>query len=215
MASFQREIYDKLQKGATKKKEDEELWVADTGDTTLDDDNSDEMVNGLRKLNKARLAQPNGTIKSENVDAGQIHELEPGSVQFRMEYSTPIGGDVNLVRYDIISGNHIQGIKVNTKGRVVIDLEKHVSEVSKIGSQTAQGIEMYRPVSPHKMTMYAEFLKDIPSHAKTLSFLKRVSYNYQCQSSGEFCKNTEISLQEDIEAFQNLAMALASQTNEV
>ncbi|KAK1443970.1 hypothetical protein BgAZ_208460 [Babesia gibsoni] len=210
MTGFQRELYYRLQKGSDKKTEDC-IWVEDAADATLEE-NKDGMAYGLTILNSANF---NDSVEhaSAIAEKSRTQELDPSSVQFRMEYSTPVGGDVNLVRYDILNDKFIQGIKVNNKGRVIIDIEKHASDSKGHGGNSSQGIPMYRPVSVHKSRAYADFLKNIPSGASSLKFLKKVPYNYHCQSSGECLNRLGNTAKDEATELQNIAMALASQQN--
>ncbi|GFE55129.1 hypothetical protein BaOVIS_025330 [Babesia ovis] len=182
MTSFQRELYNKLPKPRVKLNEDEDIWVVDSGDTTLSDE-PNESLKGLRKLNSAKLEVMPQSSTSENVEFGRVQELNPAFVQFRMIYDTPIGGEVNILRYDIKQDSVIQGVKVNAKGRVVIDLDTHVSKKTE-EVEIAEGLENYRPVSEQKASQYATMINGLRISSGRLPNLKRVNYTYQCQSSG-------------------------------
>ncbi|AFZ78958.1 hypothetical protein BEWA_017990 [Theileria equi strain WA] len=199
MASFQRNLYNSLPK--RKHKESDYVWVPDIGDTTII--NRD---NKLEKINNAKLESDAPFMNdSKDINVGKIEELGINDVEFRMEYSKPIGSEVNIVRYDVINDEFVQGIKINANGRVIIDLDKNLDENR---SLPINGLEMYRIPSPQKLAMYEGFLKTLPSKTRSLSFLKRVPYNYKCQSSGETLRQPEDTTKEDLENLTDIALAI-------
>ncbi|GIX63507.1 uncharacterized protein BcabD6B2_29420 [Babesia caballi] len=211
MTSFQRVLYNKLPKRDRKFNEDEDIWVTDGGDTTLEDD-MDEMYKGLSKLNKAKLVGPGQSRATDSAKPGQIQELKPAAAQFRMEYETPIGSEVDVLRYDIVHDKFIQGVKVNAKGRIVIDLDNHVSVAQNENVENTLGLEAYRPVSEHKAANYAAFVSQLQSKPGDLSFLKRVQYSYQCQSSGDI-PQTGKATNDEMETLSDVAIALGTKNN--
>ncbi|ORM41821.1 uncharacterized protein BXIN_0587 [Babesia sp. Xinjiang] len=208
MTSFQRAVYSKLHKSSGKRKEDEGIWLADRGDTTLPDD-TNATLKGLPKLNDVELDKNCEISPSDTAESGDVQELNPAFVQFRMTYDTPIGRDVDLLRYDLVQDAFIQGIKVNAKGRVVVDLEKHQSGYKQEGIEIAQGVESYRPVSQHKISHSAIVVDNLRTNSGRLSFLKRVHYTYQCQSSGA-TEQQEGKRESEARGLYDVATALSS-----
>ncbi|CDR93826.1 hypothetical protein, conserved [Babesia bigemina] len=210
MASFQRDLYNKLNKINTKGKEDDSLWVEDHGDTTLDCDRGEDFLEGLHKLNAVKNSLTRVLQSPDVTQPEKIHQLHPQCTNFRMNYETPIGTDVDLLRYDMVSDKFIEGIKVNAKGRVVVDLDSHVPAIGSDDTDLTPGIESYRAVTARKAGNYLSLMNKIRSHAVGLPFLKKVQYNYQCQSSGSKDSLGRVSDQEEREALSELAIALHS-----
>ncbi|GBE61029.1 hypothetical protein, conserved [Babesia ovata] len=210
MASFQRDLYNKLNKNNAKGKEDDSLWVEDHGDTTLDHDEGADLLEGLHKLNAAKKAVTRVTRFPDVSLPEHVHQLHPSSTHFRMDYEAPIGTDVDLLRYDMVNDKFIQGVKVNAKGRVVVDLDTHVPATGSDDTDLAPGIESYRAVTAQKAGNYSSLLNNIRSNLVGLPFLKKVQYNYQCQSSGGKDNLGRGSNQDEESTLSDLAVALNS-----
>eukprot|EP00371_Babesia_bovis_P003545 XP_001612192.1 hypothetical protein [Babesia bovis T2Bo] len=208
MTSFQRDMYKKLSKPLNKRNEDDDIWVLDRGDTTLSDD-PDDTFKGLSKLNDAHLYTLPKSITADPVDPKHVEQLHPGTVQFRMNYDTPMGGDLDIVRYDIKQDSFIQGVKVNAKGKVVIDLEKHVTSPNP-HIDIAKGLEAYRPISENVASRYQSLVKSLETDSMRLPFLKHVNYDFGSQSSGGIDQPNDKNSTNEASHLEDLITALHS-----
>ncbi|UKJ90106.1 hypothetical protein MACJ_001034 [Theileria orientalis] len=208
MTGFQRDLYNKLFK-KKRSVDDDYIWVSDTGDTTLPDESSK-----LERINKAEIELKDGYSEPREevgVKMDKIEDLTTNDIQFRMEYSTPLGSEVNLQRYDVMNERMVRGIKINAKGRYIVDLEENLENrgPNHIDYRN-DGISMYKVPTTKKLGSLSSFISNLDSCPNDLSFLKRVPYNYQCQSSGESFKSQAESREEDKENLVQIALALDS-----
>lgn len=208
MTGFQRDLYNKLFK-KKRSVDDDYIWVSDTGDTTLPDESSK-----LERINKAEIELKDGYSEpweEVGVKMDKIEDLTTNDIQFRMEYSTPLGSEVNLQRYDVMNDRMVRGIKINAKGRYIVDLEENLGNrgPNHIDYRN-DGISMYKVPTTKKLGSLSSFISNLDSCPNDLSFLKRVPYNYQCQSSGESFKSQAESREEDKENLVQIALALDS-----
>lgn len=216
MTSFQRNLYNKLY-GKGKRVDEEYMWVQDLEDNSIPDENSK-----LEKINKAEIdikSDPPCSFDgsySPNIQnkIDKIEDLTTRDIQFRMEYSKPLGTETNLVRYDVMNDKNVEGIKINSTGRFIVDLDSNLRnrDLNDLHYKN-DGISMYKVPNTKKLGPLSRFINNLDSCPNDLSFLKRVPYNYKCQSSGEVIKPKGETILEDKENLEQIALALESKEN--
>uniref|UniRef100_A0A3B0MQI4 Uncharacterized protein n=1 Tax=Theileria annulata TaxID=5874 RepID=A0A3B0MQI4_THEAN len=215
MTSFQRSLYNKLY-GKGKRVEEEFVWVQDLEDNSIPDENSK-----LEKINKAEIdikSDPHHLVDDSysNIQKtmDKIEDLDIKDIQFRMEYSEPLGTETNLVRYDVMNDKNIEGIKINSRGKFVVDLDRNLRnrDLNDLEYKNHE-ISMYKVPNTKKLGSLSRFIDNLDSYPNDLSFLKRVPYNYKCQSSGETLKPKGQTILEDKENLEQIALALESKQN--
>ncbi|KAK2195303.1 hypothetical protein BdWA1_002976 [Babesia duncani] len=208
----QYQLLKAVNKNSVKKKSKEDyIWISDIADDTLDDNLDNK---SLCKINKIKLKVDDQICEQVHTQEQRVPErienLQGHNINFRMKYDIPIGNEVKLVRFDIFKNKYIQGININNNGRTRIDLSLNVDDEEIDANEPFQGLEMYRPVSPQKAAYFQSFINNIPTHPNSLSFLKRVPYNYKCQSSGDVYKSPEETIKQDIQDFTEISKAIES-----